>query len=492
MDYGSRYADKREKILALRFQKIYLEAQKNLEEQFEAFLNLHRIKGTEMWQKLRDRDITQKEYSSWMRSQVLTGKEWQRRIDSATEMLAIANEKALSMVRGEQMNVFAENANYESYQIEKDFRGAVSFDIYDNATVDMLVNKKPELLPPPLYDAVQLVPEKKLIRKKDRAWNQGVIANAVTQAIVQGESIPKLAMRLARDTANTNMKAMVRYARTAMTGAQNAGRIETMHRAQDMGINVRKQWLATLDRRTRDSHRQLDGQEQDVDKPFKSGYGDIMFPGDPAAAPGDVYNCRCTLLHIYPKHEKEWWQGERRDQETGETIEHMSYREWIAAKEKERYGHVAKRTEVDVTEKYFKNAKPRAGKVTYDKILDETKHTEEIKMARWLRDTFGGDVHVRQEIDVTEGIKYCDFIWKGRNWELKSPDEFKSPDGILGTALKQIRKSPGGIILDYQCDEFDLNRLINGAKRRMTTAGFNVDLMILHKGRLMCIKRYKK
>lgn len=48
------------------------------------------------------------------------------------------------------------------------------------------------------------------------------------------------------------------------------------------------------------------------------------------------------------------------------------------------------------------------------------------------------------------------------------------------------------IIIDYQSDEFELERVIKGAERRMTICGFDVDLMILHKGKLICVKRYKK
>ena len=481
MDYGSRYTDKREKMLSLRLQKVYREAQKDLEKQFDEFLKKHKKKGTEMWQKRIDGQITQDEYDSWMQRQVFSGKEWQKKIGHLTDMLKTTNEKALGIIRGEQYTVFAENANYESFTIEKDYKSAISFDIYDETTVEKLVTEKPELMP-----------RKTVNGRKDKAWNRGVIANAVTQAIIQGESIPKLAKRLSHDTANTDMKAMVRYARTAMTCAQNAGRMETMHRAKDMGIFVRKQWLSTLDRRTRDAHRLLDGQEQDVDKPFKSEYGDIMFPGDPDAHPANVYNCRCTLISIYPKYEKAAWQGERRDQKTGEAIENMSYREWITQKEKERYGKTVTRQESDVTAKYLEKAKPGKGKLTYDENFNQDKAKEEVKIARWLRDTFGGDVHVRRELYESEGIKYCDYIWNAKNWELKSPSAFKSPDRVIETALKQIRKNPGGIIIDYQSDEFELERVIKGAERRMTTCGFNVDLMILHKGKLICVKRYKK
>ena len=47
--------------------------------------------------------------------------------------------------------------------------------------------------------------------------------------------------------------------------------------------------------RTAHAHRLLDGQLADVDKPFKSELGDIMYPGDPTADPSNVYNCRCTI-----------------------------------------------------------------------------------------------------------------------------------------------------------------------------------------------------
>lgn len=111
-----------------------------------------------------------------------------------------------------------------------------------------------------------------------------------------------------------------------MTSAQNAGRMEAMHHAQEMGIKVQKKWLATLDSRTRDAHALLDGQVQDVDKPFQSQLGPIMFPGDPAADPGNVYNCRCALLWVYPEYSSE--NAKRRDNETGKLIEAMPYSEW--------------------------------------------------------------------------------------------------------------------------------------------------------------------
>ena len=60
-----------------------------------------------------------------------------------------------------------------------------------------------------------------------------------------------------------------------------------------MGIKVRKEWLATIDGRTRHSHAMLDGKVVDKDKKFENG---CMFPGDPNGSPEETYNCRCTLI----------------------------------------------------------------------------------------------------------------------------------------------------------------------------------------------------
>ena len=74
-----------------------------------------------------------------------------------------------------------------------------------------------------------------------------------------------------------------------------------MHDAEELGIEVKKVWMAILDNRTRDAHAELNGVAVDVDEPFENELGEIMFPGDSDAEdPANVYNCRCTLgYNIY-------------------------------------------------------------------------------------------------------------------------------------------------------------------------------------------------
>jgi SPP1 gp7 family putative phage head morphogenesis protein len=158
------------------------------------------------------------------------------------------------------------------------------------------------------------------------------VKNAVTQGIIQGESVGQIGKRLSEELSTSNARKMDMFARTAVTGAQNAGRVERMRESVSMGIDVKKKWLATLDKKTRDTHRDLDGKEQDVDKPFLIEGKKIDYPGDPKAPAELVYNCRCTLTYSYPKYKSMQDAGKRRDQETGAVIPNTTYREWEAMK----------------------------------------------------------------------------------------------------------------------------------------------------------------
>ena len=98
--------------------------------------------------------------------------------------------------------------------------------------------------------------------------------------------------------------------------------------ASDMGIKVRKRWVATKDGRTRHAHQKLDGQTVDWDKPFKSELGKIRFPGDPRAKPALTYNCRCTLRTV----EKPGIEAEPRKMR----VQTPEYTKALEAEEKEK------------------------------------------------------------------------------------------------------------------------------------------------------------
>lgn len=311
--------------LAKELKQIYAQAQKELTDTLKEFTDQFQKQLAEKQAAVLNGDMTHAELIAWINSQQQMKKIMDEKIDQCSGVLLNANQKAMGMINGETLHVFAENANWQSYQLTQDTKVDLMFSVYDEKSVKRLIKEKPEL-----------IPRKVVNGKKDKAWNQKIIANAVTQAIIQGESIPKLARRIAMQTGETNKKAMIRYARTAMTSAQNGGRMEMLHEAKAMGIKVKKRWLATLDGRTRDVHAKLDGQTVDVDEPFMSELGKIMFPGDTGSSgsvPANLYNCRCTLIYEYEDFPDDPTDTMRRDNETGQLITDMDYGEWKAAKQ---------------------------------------------------------------------------------------------------------------------------------------------------------------
>jgi hypothetical protein len=85
----------------------------------------------------------------------------------------------------------------------------------------------------------------------------------------------------------------VRIARTEGHRIQNQAAMDTMYSAKEKGADIVKQWDATLDGATRESHAAVDGEIRELDKPFSNG---LMFAGDPDGGAAEVVNCRCATL----------------------------------------------------------------------------------------------------------------------------------------------------------------------------------------------------
>ena len=291
MDAGQLATEAAVRRMERRLRAVYREAQKDITNKLRDFNLRHLEKDKRLRELVKAGKLAQEDYDAWLRGQVFQGAVWQEKRDAISDVLTNANRKAAQIMNDERVNVFAANANYINYRVEKGSKYTISFNLYDENTVKKLLKDQPELLPRRVING-----------RKDKAWNRRKISNSVTQGIIQGESIPKLSSRIARDTGMSSLVATTLYARTAMTAAQNIGRIEAMHRQQDMGIKVKKRWIATNDSRTRDTHAELDGQIVDVDEPFVVDGMEIMEPGDPHADPSLVYNCRCSLGYEYPDY----------------------------------------------------------------------------------------------------------------------------------------------------------------------------------------------
>lgn len=314
-DLGHIQTDKQIKELDQQIQTVYAEASRDIQAKLDEFNRKFDAKNDIKFKEWKDGKITKEEYDRWIRGQVFQGQQWEAKRDQVLQTITNSNKIAADIINGRVQNVFAFNATYMNYTIEKGAGINFGFGIYDNATVAKLLKDDPQMLP-----------EWKIDEPKDYIWNQKQVNNAVTQGIIQGENIHEISKRIYKGLVMRNENLSKTFARTSMTGAQNAGRQASLKNAENMGIQVYKQWMATLDGHTRDSHAELDGESVPVDQPFSNG---LMYPADPSGEPSEVYNCRCTMVGDLKKYPAEY---ERYDNIDGKPIKNMTYLEWVKAK----------------------------------------------------------------------------------------------------------------------------------------------------------------
>lgn len=326
-DLGVVYTDKHLSDLEKALRRVYSQAEEEIGKKIDKFTQRTTELEEKKLAKVKAGTMTQDEFDAWKRGRAFYGDEWESQRAEIANVLANANETALKMLRGEQYDVFGFNSNYAAYEMEHGFGVNLDFKLYDKKTVERLLTKDPDILP-----------FKRLDKIKDARWNFKNIKSQITQGILQGESIPEIAKRLASVVPNRNEKQMVLHARTAMTSAQNGGRLERYKEAEELGIKFKKVWLATLDGRTRDLHADLDGQEVDPDDDFEiDGYA-VRYPGDPWGEPEMVYNCRCTMttkLVDYPSQFDRRGKGE----DGYENFGNLTYKEWEGIKQKSGSGY---------------------------------------------------------------------------------------------------------------------------------------------------------
>lgn len=279
------------------------------------------------------------EYKQWRISHIATGRRWYELAYSLATDMTNTNMIAASIINGYMPEVFAVGYNYSLYQGEITGGFETSFTLHDRDTVMRLISEQPDLLPI----------EAKLKAAADLQWNVEKIASVMTQSILQGEAIAEIAERMARTVGGMNENVAIRNARTATTSAENGGRYNGYRRLKAAGVNLTVEWCATLDGRTRHTHRLLDGQRRNVDEPFEVDGQKILYAGDPYAPQGLIWNCRCTMLCFVKGFEESLMLKAQTHPDN------MSYAEW----------KFAKRAEYDRQKKNAKKPKPNPDNPAY-------------------------------------------------------------------------------------------------------------------------------
>lgn len=282
-EYGSNYTDEHIVLIKKKFEKEYRQAVKELKSKADKYFEKHKDEIDNMLDKLERNEISEEFYQNWFMNRFGSGI-WYNQLanELANDMLTI-NERCCEIANKEIIGTYVENLAYETFKIEKELQINTSFTLVKEGTVRQLIKEDRLLLP--LME---------MNKTKDIAWNIKNVNSQVLQSVLQGEDLFQLRNRF-RNIAHMNVNVAYSRARTAMTCAQNMGSLDSIERAKELGIKVKKQWLANADDRTRPTHVLLDGETKETDEPFSNG---LMYPGDSSGSLDEVMNCRCDMLSV--------------------------------------------------------------------------------------------------------------------------------------------------------------------------------------------------
>ena len=118
----------------------------------------------------------------------------------------------------------------------------------------------------------------------------------IKHGLINGQSYTKQAQAL-KKTFDGNAYNALKVVRTEGNRLANAGSYLNSEDLKESGVRIRRQWVATLDGKTRDSHQALDGQFEDDNGLFWIGGDSARYPGD-FNDPAEDVHCRCTVIDV--------------------------------------------------------------------------------------------------------------------------------------------------------------------------------------------------
>ena len=323
--------------LEKRLRAVYGQAAEEMTARLEDHLQRFDADNERWRQAVAEGRATAEEWADWRRGVSVEGRWVADMAADLSDSAVNVDVMARDIVNDTIPTVYAHSADLTAYQIERDIGWMThSFDLVNEDAVRELVTMGDE--DQLIHEVIPVGPPKprvqslrvNLDRVRDVRWNRQKFHSAITQSVLQGESIPRASARL-MNVLNMDETMAIRAARTALTAAENMGRAHSYDRAVAMGIDMKQQWLATHDERTRSEHRALDGQIVNVGEPFEIDGYELMYPADPAAPPYLTYNCRCGTQAYFDdvQDPEEWW-----------TVfpEGMTHEEWRAAAPRPRAG----------------------------------------------------------------------------------------------------------------------------------------------------------
>ena len=121
------------------------------------------------------------------------------------------------------------------------------------------------------------------------------IVRQVLRGQEEGLGVDQIATNIARNVSGIAKLRGALIARTETHGAANHGADAS---ARETGLQLKKEWIAVEDERTRDQHRGVDGDIVGMDDTFTVGGENLRYPGDPMGSAENTINCRCAVGYV--------------------------------------------------------------------------------------------------------------------------------------------------------------------------------------------------
>jgi SPP1 gp7 family putative phage head morphogenesis protein len=220
-----------------------------------------------------------------------------------SEQFGIINTEVTSTIK----DLYTENYYMQGYLLAKETGLNLNFGLIPQNVLTELV-KKPNVSGKSLKDILGYSRYEQLTKERQ----------AMVQGFVNGDSYRRMAQNLT-DVFDKSYNDVIRILRTEGTRSSNYAQVDLYDRAEAKGIDIVRIWKATLDDKTRQDHRELDGEEADEDGYFYLGKLKAKCPGDFGVAEEDI-NCRCNVIATVKGYDIK----ERASNKLGD----MTYEEW--------------------------------------------------------------------------------------------------------------------------------------------------------------------
>jgi len=315
--------EKRLKTLQKELAKEYSKSEKEIRRIMSKYMKAFQEADAIEISRLQKGEITFAQYQKWRREKLQTS-EWSRRLTrDISEELTERDKKALDITNKALAFAAAEGIAFALFEVSRVIgnNGIIQKEA-KRINMTSRSQKEAKRINMTSRSAIEQALKGKLYKKKlnvakDMLWNEKNVRNAIVQSLMKGEGVPKAAERLldtvgsyyqredikdwvektekeiSKEIARKNRIASQRDARTMLNAAEQGGKLAEYEELAEEGVDIEKGWMATLDERTRDSHAEMDMEFVGVDDEFSNG---LEYPCDPAGAPEEVYNCRCTLI----------------------------------------------------------------------------------------------------------------------------------------------------------------------------------------------------